>query len=333
LRWYINNLRAQLPEAVREQLVLTPESVAFNGPTDVRIFEESAQRVLQRPDDPAADQVLALYRGDLLAGLTVSASPVFDTWLFVREEALRRVFRRATVAVAQLALASGNPDRVIEPLARLIAVDPYFEDGHRLYIEANEALGRRAAAKAAFDRYQRILRLELQVEPPRDLAERYEPIVTAERPPPRDMLVSLHELTRHVVDWPGGEPAILGIHGSTMSAYALTALAEQLAPDVRFVAADLRGHGFSDKPPIGYTLDQHVDDLRQLIAVLDLPRPVVLGFSLGGAIAALLSTRIDCAGLILLDGVVGDRAFTDNAAAVVMPRQREALEARVGGFD
>ena len=30
---------------------------------------------------------------------------------------------------------------VVEPLARLISVDPYYEEGHCLLIEANEALG------------------------------------------------------------------------------------------------------------------------------------------------------------------------------------------------
>jgi hypothetical protein len=53
--------------------------------------------------------VLALYRGDLCAGPTVSASAAFDTWLY----------RQATVAVARQALADG-PAHVVA--ARL--VDP-----------------------------------------------------------------------------------------------------------------------------------------------------------------------------------------------------------------
>jgi pimeloyl-ACP methyl ester carboxylesterase len=118
-----------------------------------------------------------------------------------------------------------------------------------------------------------------------------------------------------------------------MSAYTFTALAERLSPDVRFVAVDLRGHGFSDKPPAGYAVDQHVEDLRELITVLGLHRPVVLGFSIGGAIAAFVASRADCGGLILLDGVVGDRAFTDNAAAQVIKPIGTTLELRVDGFD
>jgi pimeloyl-ACP methyl ester carboxylesterase len=332
LRWHLTYLRAQLPEHVRKCLLVTPERLALETPTDVEAFRRGAKRLLESPDDPAGAHVLGLYRGDLCAGMTVSASAVFDTWLYVEQEGLRRLFRQATVAVASRALSAGDAARVVEPLAQLVTVDPYYEEGHSLLIEANESLGRRQAAAAAYQRYQRILRQELQIEPQLSLTRRYEPEAPG-RTPPEDILVSLRELTLHIVDWPGKEPAILAIHGSAMSAYTFTALAERLSPDVRFVAVDLRGHGFSDKPPAGYAVDQHVEDLRELITVLGLQRPVVLGFSIGGAIAAFVASRVDCGGLILLDGVVGDRAFTENAAAQVIKPIGTTLELRVGGFE
>src|SRR5206468_4080019 len=147
---------------------------------------------------------------------------------------------------------------------------------------------------------------------------RFEPDAPIGRIPPDDRLIALGQLTLHIVDWPGAEPPILAIHGSTMSAYTFTALAERLSPEIRFVAVDLRGHGFSDKPPTGYSVEQHVEDLDELMTVLALHRPVTLGFSIGGAIAAFLAARNDCRGLILLEGVIGDRAFTENAAARVV---------------
>jgi pimeloyl-ACP methyl ester carboxylesterase len=58
----------------------------------------------------------------------------------------------------------------------------------------------------------------------------------------------------------------------------------------------------------------------------------VLGFSLGGAIAAAVAAEGGVGGLILLDGVIGHRAFTDNAAAKVVRPLGELLELRVGGF-
>jgi pimeloyl-ACP methyl ester carboxylesterase/DNA-binding SARP family transcriptional activator len=333
LRWHLSYLRDRLPDSIRTALAVTSEDVAFDAPNDVALFQSGAERLLQQPGEPDAADLLSLYRGDLCAGLTVSASAVFDTWLYIQQERLRRQFRQATVAVARHVLGTGRAAAVIEPLSQLVAVDPYFEDGHMLLIDACEALDRHAAATSAYARYQRILREELQTEPPRAFIARYEPGVRAERVPPRDNLVSLSRLTLHVVDWPGDEPAIFSIHGSTMSAHTFTALAERLTPDIRFVAVDLRGHGFSDKPPGGYSLADHVEDLRELVSVMGLRRPVLLGFSMGGAIAAFLASHVEHSGLILLDGVVGDRAFTQNAAALVVPPQRATLEARVGGFD
>jgi pimeloyl-ACP methyl ester carboxylesterase len=58
-----------------------------------------------------------------------------------------------------------------------------------------------------------------------------------------------------------------------------------------------------------------------------------MGFSIGGAIAAFLAARGDCSGLILLEGVIGNRAFTENAAAQVIKPMSASLDLRIGGFE
>src|SRR6185503_5956943 len=136
---------------------------------------------------------------------------------------------------------------------------------------------------------------------------------------PREEFIPLKDVTLHTVDWSGGEPTVLGIHGSAGMAHTFGALAERLAPTARFVGVDLRGHGFSDKPPAGYDLERHVDDIRQLIAALSLQRPVLLGHSAGGTVAAFVGLATEVAGLILLEAMIGDRAFTENAAAQSAP--------------
>jgi pimeloyl-ACP methyl ester carboxylesterase len=142
----------------------------------------------------------------------------------------------------------------------------------------------------------------------------------------------LKEVTLHVVDWDGGEPAILGVHGSAGMAHTLGALAEKLAPAHRFIGVDLRGHGFSDKPPAGYDLDRHVEDVDQLIEALGLRRPVLLGHSAGGTIAAFVAARADVAGVVLLEAMIGERAFAENAAAQSASLAARLAE-RVAGFE
>jgi pimeloyl-ACP methyl ester carboxylesterase/DNA-binding SARP family transcriptional activator len=329
--WHLASLRAADP-ILTDSLHATRDMVGLVIPTDVSLFRAGAKRVIQCPDAPDACAVLDLYRGDLLAGLSISATAEFDDWLYVEQERLRTLFRAATVAFARCALADRRAADALTPLARLVTVDPYFEEGHLLLIQAYEAVGRREQAAAVYDRYQRIVRHDLHVEPRSDVAQRYEQASAVHRALPEEDLVPLRNVTVHIVDWSGADPAVLGIHGSGASAYVMSALAEQIAPAARFIGLDLRGHGFSDKPPGGYTLHDHVEDVCELVSALGLRRPILLGHSAGGTIAAYAAARIDASGLILLEGMIGDRAFTENAAAQSAPIAT-VLGRRFAGFD
>jgi pimeloyl-ACP methyl ester carboxylesterase/DNA-binding SARP family transcriptional activator len=330
LRWYLSYLRRQVPEA----LEVDGSSVTARIATDVGAFRAGAALILEGRSSVEAAQTLALYRGDLCAGLAFRGSADFDNWLYIQEDELRRLFRRATQAFARGALAAGQGGMAVPALRQLTAVDPYFEEGHVLLVEATEASGDMAGAHHAYDRYQRIVRSELHAEPRRNLVARYEPEHPPGRGLPLDELVPLREITMHVVEWPGEEPAILYVHGSGMHALRFTAWGELLSPDVRVIAVDLRGHGYSDKPPSGYGVDDHVGDLQQLIAALALDRPIVLGHSLGGSIATFVADAAGDAigGLVLLDAVVGDQAFIDSASLVLQPFGA-TLDQRFAGFE
>jgi pimeloyl-ACP methyl ester carboxylesterase len=324
LRWHLSYLRASLPDA----LAVDRNAVSVQVPTDVAAFRSGARRIIDDPATPDALETLALYRGGLCAGLQVAASADFHNWLYVREDDLRRTFRRAAVAYARASLAGGHAAAAIPSLRRLTEIDPYLEEGHVLLVQTSEAAGWVDDARHAYDRYQRIVRAELHAEPRRELALRYE----TRRPSGRGL--PLEEITMHVVDWPGAEPAILAIHGSTGHAYGLTALGERLAPHVRVVAVDLRGHGFSDKPPSGYGVEEHVGDVLQLIAALGLKRPILLGHSIGGAIATFAAEAAGdrVGGLVLFDAVVGDHRFVERAS-VVVEAFGTSLEQRFAAFD
>ena len=332
LRWHLNHLRATTPDFVTDTLTVTRNTVALPIQTDVAWFLLGASTIIAHPDTADASDILALYRDDLLTGLAVSTSADFDNWLYVEQEALRRLFRRATISFARWALDNDHIADATAPLTRLISVDPYCEDGHVLLIEAYESLHERDHARASYERYQGLMRRDLQAEPRYAVARRFERIPQRRRVEQREFFVALRDVTIHIVDWPGKDPAIMGIHGSAGTAYEFTALAERLAPEHRFVAMDLRGHGYSDKPPSGFALADHVGDIRQLIAALELHRPILMGFSAGGAIATFTAAETDIAGLVLLEAMVGDRAFTENAATQGAPII-ERIALRYRGFD
>jgi pimeloyl-ACP methyl ester carboxylesterase/DNA-binding SARP family transcriptional activator len=332
LRWHLAHVRSTAPSLIARHLRATREDVALQIPTDVALFRRNAQVICRRPGTPGAARALTLYRDDLVAGLNVSATADFDNWLYVAQESLRRDFRLATLAFARWALDHRTPRQAVEPLARLVTVDPYCEDGQVLLIQVYEALGETVRAAAAYDRYQRIVRHELAAEPQPALVLRFEGRTSARSTLPRENFVPLKDVTLHIVDWAGGEPTILAIHGSAGMAHNFGALAERLARRFRLLGVDLRGHGFSDKPPTGYDLLRHVEDVSQLIRALNLRRPVLLGHSAGGTVAAFVASEVDVAGLILLEAMIGGRAFTENAATQAAPLAT-SLGQPVAGFD
>jgi long-chain acyl-CoA synthetase len=66
----------------------------------------------------------------------------------------------------------------------------------------------------------------------------------------------------------------------------------EFASQNRVIAMDLRGHGNSDRPPSGYTLDRLVDDVLGTLDTLGITGKVTLvGHSFGGAIATEFAVR------------------------------------------
>jgi non-heme chloroperoxidase len=85
-------------------------------------------------------------------------------------------------------------------------------------------------------------------------------------------------------------PEILFIHGLLQSHLSWTPqITSRLAKEFRIVTYDLRGHGDSDKPadPKYYGEDRRwADELDAVIKGAGLTRPVLVGWSLGGAVMA-----------------------------------------------
>jgi pimeloyl-ACP methyl ester carboxylesterase len=110
--------------------------------------------------------------------------------------------------------------------------------------------------------------------------------------------------------WPGDGPPVLAVHGLTANHTCWYPLAGVLGGRVRLTAYDLRGRGDSEKPPTGYSLEQHARDLLGLLDHLGAPRATVMGHSLGAHVAVWFAAhypeRVDR--LVLFDGGLDVRA-------------------------
>ncbi len=90
----------------------------------------------------------------------------------------------------------------------------------------------------------------------------------------------------------GSGPDVVMVHGLTgnLAVWHLH-IVPQLWDDFRLLTYDLRGHGYSDTPPSGYSADQMAQDLLHLLDVLGIERPSVVGHSFGADVALYFASR------------------------------------------
>ncbi|MEG4487950.1 alpha/beta hydrolase [Microcoleus sp. D2_18a_B4] len=80
---------------------------------------------------------------------------------------------------------------------------------------------------------------------------------------------------------------LLLLHGLADSACVWTNLGNYLSNRYHIVAPDMRGHGESSKPKIGYTFESAIADLEALMAHLNWPDAHILGHSWTGKLAPI----------------------------------------------
>jgi 3-oxoadipate enol-lactonase len=87
-------------------------------------------------------------------------------------------------------------------------------------------------------------------------------------------------------------PPVLLLHGWTVSAdLNFFALYGELAVRHRVIALDHRGHGRGMRPRAAFSLEECADDAFTLLEELGVGPVIVVGFSMGGAIAMLFHHR------------------------------------------
>ena len=109
--------------------------------------------------------------------------------------------------------------------------------------------------------------------------------------------------TFYIRETPGENGTIIGSHGLTGHHKQLRHYQEAFSGTYRFISYDILGRGNSGPAPEGSSIDTHANDLLDLIATMEIKRPILLGYSMGAYISAIAASRLsDVEALILLDG-------------------------------
>jgi len=133
-----------------------------------------------------------------------------------------------------------------------------------------------------------------------------------------------------------GQPTVVLLHGWCCNRSFLAPQQMALAASHRVIAVDLPGHGANDTPRRDYGVPALTADVAWLCDRLALERPLLIGHSLGGAIAVQLAVdrpqRV--AAVVALDTTMGPapetrRAWAELIAALAGPDFRAAARAAI----
>ncbi|TDR70639.1 alpha/beta fold hydrolase [Paludibacterium purpuratum] len=95
---------------------------------------------------------------------------------------------------------------------------------------------------------------------------------------------------------------IICLHGRWGRAETWVDFIRNYSVRFRVIAPDQRGHGLSDKPVSTYSIEEMSDDIEKMVAELEIDKFIIVGHSMGGAIAARIAARNEnVIGLAILD--------------------------------
>lgn len=185
-----NNLRqalTSLRKSLDPFLEITRDTVALSTDapvaSDIAAFE-SALRAARRAD--GAERVTHLqtavdvYRGDFLEGFLVRDAPEFEEWLLAQRTRYRELALQALHQLTEDHLAQADYQAAIDTATRLLALDPWREEGHRQLMLALARTGQYSAAMTQYQRCCALIREVFAVDPAEETTALYTRIRSAQ---------------------------------------------------------------------------------------------------------------------------------------------------------
>jgi DNA-binding SARP family transcriptional activator/tetratricopeptide (TPR) repeat protein len=144
------------PELEGRALIVDGDSVLLRPDLNLWLDVEEFNRLIGNPQ--RTEDAVSLYRGDLLAAL-------YDEWVFPERERHRNAFLAGLLQLVSQARRQRNFVSGIARAQQILAIDPWREDVVRQVMALRCESGDRAGAMAEYERFAKLLRVELNVQP------------------------------------------------------------------------------------------------------------------------------------------------------------------------
>ncbi|HMJ65919.1 MAG TPA: alpha/beta hydrolase [Candidatus Binatia bacterium] len=103
-----------------------------------------------------------------------------------------------------------------------------------------------------------------------------------DKSPHKSGFVTVNGVRLHYLDWGGKGEAMLFLHGIGDTPHIYDVLAPKFTNQFRVLGLTRRGHGESKIPDDGYDTATRVEDIRQFLDALNIPRAILVGHSAAG---------------------------------------------------
>jgi DNA-binding SARP family transcriptional activator/tetratricopeptide (TPR) repeat protein len=170
LRSTLSRLRRALQPA-GEVILTEAGKVGFNSGIALDLdltWLASAVHSQALPHDLRA--IMALDRGEFLAGFSLPDAPDFDTWAAIQRQACQQQVETVYARLTKQQMADHNSAGAVPTALRWVTRAPLSEAAYRRLMAAHALAGDRSSALRTYDRCRAILQDELGIEPARETA-------------------------------------------------------------------------------------------------------------------------------------------------------------------
>ena len=132
---------------------------------DPRHVAADVAELLRCAEEQRDEEVLSLYRGDLLPGFHVQDAPGFEEWLEAERARLRAIAAASAARLTERAAAEGMTEAAVTHARRAVELAPDDEKLLRRQISLEAAAGNRAAAFRTYETFAAHLATEYEAVP------------------------------------------------------------------------------------------------------------------------------------------------------------------------
>lgn len=107
----------------------------------------------------------------------------------------------------------------------------------------------------------------------------------------QDKMINIGDIELHLREYPQARDAVIFLHYGGGNLMMWQRIVPYFQDKYRLVLIDLRGHGQSDRPQKGHSIDQMAEDVFQVMKRLQLDQAHIIGSSMGAEISLSLAAK------------------------------------------